>query len=95
MSETEKTEQSVAILSNPPSEKDWTRVLDLVCDLTIELPLPHLRVADWLVLRERTVIDSRWRVGNDVPLRVNGELLGWCEFEIVENRLAVRLTELA
>ena len=77
------------------AEKDWSQVLDLVCDLTVELPLPQLRVADWLALHERTVVDSRWRVGNDVPLRVNGELLGWCEFEIVENRLAVRLTELA
>jgi hypothetical protein len=29
-----------------------------------------------------------------VPLQMNGELLAWCEFEVIENRLAVRITEL-
>lgn len=86
--------------SNPQSPlaestRDWSHLDDLGCDLTVDVPLPEFRVADWLALCPRSVIDTRWRVGTDVPLRVNGELLGWCEFEIVENRLAIRLTELA
>jgi flagellar motor switch protein FliN/FliY len=80
---------------NAPPSVDWSHVQELRCELTVDLPLPEFRVADWLELRPRTVIDTRWRVGNDVPLRVNGELLGWCEFEVVEGRLAIRLTELA
>jgi flagellar motor switch/type III secretory pathway protein FliN len=28
-----------------------------------------------------------------VPLRVNQLLIGWTEFEVVEDRLAVRITE--
>jgi hypothetical protein len=28
-------------------------------------------------------------------LKVNGELIAWCEFEVLGNKLAVRLTELA
>jgi len=73
----------------------WSHVRDLACRLTLDLPLPNFRVADLLALQRQSVIDTRWPVGNDVPLRVNGELLAWCEFEVVENRLAVRLTELA
>ena len=95
MTESGIVEKPEAPAADPGPEKDYSLVLDLVCELTIDLPLPRLHVSDWLALREQSVIDSRWRVGNDVPLRVNGVLLGWCEFEIVENRLAVRLTELA
>jgi flagellar motor switch/type III secretory pathway protein FliN len=34
-------------------------------------------------------------VRRDVPLRVNGNVIGWSEFEVVGDTLAVRLTELA
>jgi flagellar motor switch protein FliN/FliY len=82
--------------SVPDLERDkWAHVRDLPCKLTVDLPLPGFRVMDLLALAPRSVIDTHWPVGNDVPLRVNGELLAWCEFEVVENRLAVRLTELA
>ena len=73
----------------------WDHVLGLACGLSVEISLPGFRIADLLGLVEKAVIDTHWRVGKDVPLRVNGELLAWCEFEVVENHLAVRLTELA
>jgi flagellar motor switch protein FliN/FliY len=73
----------------------WDQVLGLACGLSVEIPLPGFRIADLLDLVEKAVIDTHWQVGKDVPLRVNGELLAWCEFEVVENHLAVRLTELA
>ena len=78
----------------PPPDK-WVRVQDLACNLTVELPIPGFRVRDLMRLQPEVVIDTRWPVGNDVPLRLNGELLAWCEFEVVENHLAVRLTELS
>ena len=78
-----------------PAVDKWDHVLGLYCGLSVEIPLPGFRVADLLGLVEKAVIDTHWQVGKDVPLRVNGELLAWCEFEVVENRLAVRLTELA
>jgi len=73
----------------------WVHVERLLCQFTVELPLPGFRVADLLQLRPGSVIASRWQVGNDVPLRINGALIGWSEFEVVGSRLAVRLTELA
>lgn len=86
---------SEVIAPAPTPTDKWVHVLGLTCGLSVELPLPGFRVEDLLSLAEQAVIDTHWTVGNDVPLRVNGELLAWCEFEVVENHLAVRLTELA
>jgi len=73
----------------------WTRVEGLPCLLTVEIPVPGFRVTDLVHLAPGRIIATRWRVGLDVPLRINGELIAWSEFEIVQNRLAMRLTELA
>jgi flagellar motor switch/type III secretory pathway protein FliN len=72
----------------------WARVLSLPCRLTVDVPLPGFTVADGLRLQRSSVINSHWRLGTDIPLRLNGELIARGEFEVVGNHLAVRLTEL-
>lgn len=67
----------------------------LPCLLSIEVPVPDFTVADLVSLEPGRLINTRWTVGEDVPLRVNGGLIAWSEFEIVSNHIAVRLTELA
>jgi flagellar motor switch/type III secretory pathway protein FliN len=76
-------------------EERWKPLLALPCELTVDLALPGFTVADFLKLRPQSVIDAHWRLGRDVPLRLNGTLIGWVEFETVGNNLAVRLTELS
>jgi flagellar motor switch/type III secretory pathway protein FliN len=73
----------------------WVRVEALPCVLTIEISVPDFRVSDLVRLSPGRVIATRWTVGQDVPLLVNGEVIAWSEFEIVGSQLAVRLTELA
>lgn len=73
----------------------WAHVLGLPCVLTIEIEVPGFKVADLVQLAPGRIIATRWTVGLDVPLLVNGELVAWSEFEIVQTKLAVRLTELA
>ena len=75
-------------------ERGWRPVLGLPCELTVELPLPGVKIADFLKLRVGSVISTDWRLERDVPLRLNGTLIGWSEFDVVGNSLAVRLTEL-
>ena len=75
--------------------EDWSAVAGLACQLTVDLQLPHITLGALMELAEHSVVDSGWSVGADVPLRVNGELIAWCEFEVVRDKLAVRLTELA
>jgi len=69
--------------------------MGLSCSLVVEFPLPGFTVGDLLRLQKRSVIDSHWHIGTDVPLRVNGELVAYGEFEVVGSQLAVRVTELA
>jgi flagellar motor switch/type III secretory pathway protein FliN len=76
-------------------ELRWQPVLGLPCQLTVELPLPHFKVADFLSLRAGSVLATGWQLAHDIPLRINGTLIGWGEFEGAGTRLAVRLTELA
>jgi flagellar motor switch/type III secretory pathway protein FliN len=75
-------------------ETRWQPVLALPCDLMVDLPLPSFTVADLLKLRPGSIANAHWLVGHDIPLRLNGTLIGWAEFEIMGNNLAVRLTEL-
>jgi flagellar motor switch/type III secretory pathway protein FliN len=72
----------------------WKPVLELPCELTVDLPLPGFKIADLLQMRQGAVINARWRLGQEVPLRLNGTLLGWIEFEVAGDRLAVRMTEM-
>lgn len=73
----------------------WVRVENLPCLLTVEIGVPGFTVGDLVHLAPGRVISTGWTVGQDVPLRVNGEVIAWSEFEVVQKRLAVRLTELA
>jgi flagellar motor switch/type III secretory pathway protein FliN len=91
----EKIADAAAAEREKREEERWKPVLELRCELTVELPLPAFNIADLLKLRAGSVIDAHWRVGQDVPLRLNATLIGWSEFEVVSGNLAVRLTELA
>ncbi|MFZ1132488.1 MAG: FliM/FliN family flagellar motor C-terminal domain-containing protein [Terriglobales bacterium] len=90
-----KPEASAATPLSDPLAERWQRLELLPCLLTIEILLPGFTVADLVHLEPGRIIASRWTVGQDIPLRINDELIAWSEFEIVQNRLAVRLTELA
>ncbi|MGB0043808.1 MAG: FliM/FliN family flagellar motor C-terminal domain-containing protein, partial [Terriglobales bacterium] len=65
--------------------KRWAQVESLPCLLTVEISVPGFTVADLVHLQPGRIIASRWTVGQDVPLRVNGELIAWSEFEVVQN----------
>ncbi len=72
----------------------WKRVERLPCRLTIEVPIASFQVADLVQLAPGRVLGTPLNAGQDVPLRINGELIAWAEFEALRDCLAVRLTEL-
>jgi len=76
-------------------EARWRPVMCLPCRLTVDLPVPRFKVSDFLALRPGAVIGTRWGMARDVPLRINGTVIGWGELESSADRVAVRLTELA
>jgi flagellar motor switch/type III secretory pathway protein FliN len=94
--EKEKKEKEDADqISSQQEEARWRPVLGLPCQLTVDLPLPSFTVADFLGLRPGSVLGTNWRLAHDIPLRINGTLIAWGEFEGAGSRMAVRLTELA
>ena len=76
-------------------EARWQPVLGLPCELTVDLAIPGFKVRDFLALHSGSILVTRLGVARDVPLMVNGVLIGWGELEGAGNRLAVRITELA
>ena len=66
----------------------------LPCELTLDLPLVHFTLGDLLHLKPGTIVETAVSHTSDIPLRVNQQLIAWTEFEVVGDRLAVRITEL-
>jgi flagellar motor switch protein FliN/FliY len=54
----------------------------------------RFRVRDLLALKEGQVFQSLSPATEDVPVRVGQVQLGWSEFEVLEQRWALRLTRL-
>jgi flagellar motor switch protein FliN/FliY len=75
--------------------KNWAAFQLLSCQLSLEIPIPGFTVAALLRLSPNDVVNTHWLQGSDVPLRVNGRLIGWTEFEVIDDHLAARLTQIA
>jgi len=67
----------------------------LPCTLALDIPVVRFTVRDLLGLTQGTIVETAYHQSSDLPLRVNGQLVGWTEFEVVGERLAVRLTDLS
>ena len=74
---------------------DWPLLQRLPMRLAAGVPVPGFRVKDLLALKAGVVIETAWSSGDDVPLKVGAVHLSWSEFEVVEQRMAIRLTRLA
>lgn len=77
-----------------PESEVWTEALDLNCHLTFGLPVPKFTVGDLLRLAVQSVIDTGRPESTDVGVQLNGQLIGWAEFEVLNDNLAFRFTEL-
>ena len=79
-----------------PLERDPGEFLPwLPCTLALDLPVVKFTVGDLLNLTQGSIVETAYHQSSDLPLRVNGQLVGWTEFEVVGDRLAVRLTDLS
>ena len=78
----------------PVRAEAWAEALWLPCQLQVDLAVPGFTIGDLLDLEEGSIIDSLWKQNADVPLRVNGLVIGYAEFEVMDAKSAVRVTEL-
>lgn len=89
------TESLTLAMAEGPGADAWSAAEQFECEVNVEIKLPKFTVRDLLMLDRESVVDTRWSQGTDMPLRVNGELVAWTQFEVVGDRLAVRVTDLA
>jgi flagellar motor switch/type III secretory pathway protein FliN len=95
------TDASQALVPAPrPTEEEREPafsplILALPVEVDVAVPIRDFRVRHLLALAPGQVIGSRWVNGNDLPLSAGDVPLAWTEFEVVETKLAVRVTRVA
>ena len=63
--------------------------------LVVSVPVREFRVRHLLAMTPGALIETQWGHGEDLPLTSGDVQLAWSEFEVVDTRLAVRVTRLA
>jgi len=70
-------------------------VLRLPVELDVSVPVRGFRVRNLLALAQEQLIESQWTSGSDLPLASGDVQVAWTEFEVLESKLAVRVTRVA
>lgn len=82
--------------AEPEAEKDLLDTMPwLPCTLSLDVPIVKFTIGDLLTLAKGSIVETACHHTSDVPLRVNQLLIGWTEFEVIGDRLAVRITDQA
>jgi flagellar motor switch/type III secretory pathway protein FliN len=89
----EETAEGAA--ANLESHAAWPLLSRLPVQLAAAVPVTGFRVRDLLQLAAGKLLETAWAENEDIPLRAGRVQMSWCEFEVVERRLSVRLTRLA
>lgn len=71
------------------------RALDLPLTLTLEIPAVEFTVGGLMRLGVGSIVETATQQIEDLPLTVNGQLVGLVEIEVVGSNLAVRLAGVA
>jgi len=74
---------------------DWPLLQRIPMRLSAGIPILGFRVKDLARLKPGLVVPTTWLCTDDVPLKIGSVQLSWSEFEVVEQRMAIRLTRLA
>jgi flagellar motor switch/type III secretory pathway protein FliN len=75
------------------AEDTLESLLWLPCTLSLEVPVVRFTIGDLLLLSLGSIVETACHHTSDVPLRANRLLIGWTEFEVIGDRLAVRITD--
>ena len=88
--------QALVPVARPAEEEEKSafspQVLRLPVELDVAVPVRDFRVRHLLSLAPDELIASQWSAGSDLPLTAGEVRLAWSEFEVLDTRLAVRVT---
>lgn len=63
-------------------------------EIDVSIPIRNFRVRDLIAIGVGQAITTEWLEGEDMPLGARGAQLAWAELEVIERKLAVRITRL-
>lgn len=69
-------------------------IVRLPVEMDVAVPIRKFRVRNLLALTAGQLIESQWDQAEDLPLGTRGAQLAWAEFEVLDTKLAVRITRL-
>jgi flagellar motor switch/type III secretory pathway protein FliN len=69
-------------------------IAQIPIEIDVAVPIRNFRVRNLLALTTGRVIGTEWLEGEDLPLGARGVQLAWTEFEVIDQKLAVRITRL-
>jgi flagellar motor switch protein FliN/FliY len=95
VAEAAKAQPQMAATAEMEASEAWPLISRLLVRLAAQIPLTGFKVRDLLALNAGQMIQSSWPGTEDVPVKAGEVHLSWSEFEVVEERMAVRLTRLA
>jgi flagellar motor switch/type III secretory pathway protein FliN len=81
--------------SGEAPDEAWREAGMYPCQLSMDVPLERFTVRDLLRLERGAVLETTTANVDAVPVVVNRQTIGWAVFEVVGQRLGVRITELA
>jgi hypothetical protein len=89
--------RSTAGRALPPIEEHtaWPMFARLPVMLSVSVPLRGFKVGHLLSLRPGQTLSSTWPTTEDVSLKTGALRLYWGEFEVIEQKMALRLSRLA
>jgi flagellar motor switch/type III secretory pathway protein FliN len=90
----ESKQAELASVRSTDEETAWTLVKGLLCQLSVQVNIPHFTVRMLLDLAPGDILDTHYEEASHLPVIVNGQMIAWGEFDVVDETLAVRLTEL-
>lgn len=90
----------IALAEVPMSQEDPGGLLRhpviarIPTEVDVAVPVRNFRVRNLLALEQGYVVESLWLQGEDLPIAAPGVQLAWSEFEVIDQKLAVRITRL-
>ncbi len=81
--------------TRPDTPDPLARAYDLPCTLVLETPADDFSVGTLLRLQPGSIVTTAAQQNEDLWLKVNGQLVGMVEIDVLGDRLAVRLTGMA
>ncbi len=76
------------------SREEWGEIVLVPVKLTAAIAFKNLKLRELCELQAGTVLATAHAAGLAIPVSVAGTFIGWAEFQVVGERLALRIADL-